>query len=260
MALTLNQINNKILAVKKINKITNSIKTISIIKISKLKTMYQINNEYMKELYYFIDKLHSYVNNHNSTSKRKLFIVFVSEGGLTGGYNKKCLNLLQKHYNQNDEIIVFGKKGFKKINLKSQLAEIDYDNNLLEDLEKISHQIISKYFNNEIGEVITIHNKLSEKTATLTKILPLSLPKIDKPNKFINISIDEEELNILLNFYITNVLNTILLEAQLSENISKRDLMITSNDNISNIINELSLMKNKKRQEMITNSLLTIVQ
>jgi len=260
MSLTLNQINNKITAIKKINKITNSIKTISVIKISKLKALYEINSQYIKELYYFLDKLQGYVNAHTSTSKKKLFVIFVSENGLTGGYNKKCLNLLKKHYSQNDEIIVFGKKGFKKIAYKSQLAEINYDDSVLEDLEKISRQIIHKYFNNEVGEVFTIHNKLSEKTSTLTQILPLSLPKIDKPNKFTNISVNEDETNILLNLYITNVLNTILLEAQLSENISKRDLMISSNDNISNIIDELSLLKNKKRQEKITNSLLTIVQ
>jgi len=260
MSLTLNQINNKIIAVKKINKITNSIKTISIINISKLKSIYQINAEYMKELYYFLDRLQNYMNKYISTSKRKLFIIFVSENGLTGGYNKKCLNLLKKYYSQDDEIIVFGKKGFKKVNYKSQLAEINYDNNVIEDLEKISKQIICKYLNNEIGEIFTIHNKLAEKVSTLTKILPLSIPKIDKQSSFTNISIAEDENVILLNFYITNILNTILLEAQLSENISKRDLMISSNDNISNIINELSLMKNKKRQEIITNSLLTIVQ
>jgi len=259
MAIDLFTITKKIEAIKKINQVTNSVKTISIIKISKLKALLADNKKYMEKLYDYMGVFLHTLELPNITSKKKVLLVFTSEGGMVGGFNNRCIKLFNEYYNTGDDVYVFGKKGYKKMNIKSELISIDEnEDSLINKFNLLAQELIIRLYKREFGSIIAIYNQFEKQNPTTFTLFPINDSiKNFKTQKFTNVHIHEGDDKLLLSLFLTNVINSIYLESSLAENISKRNLMITSNDNIDKMITELVSQKNKRRQEMITASIRT---
>jgi len=217
------------------------------------------NKKYMEKLYEYMAIFLKTLELPVTTSKKKVLLVFTSEGGMVGSFNNKCIKLFNEYYNAGDEVYVFGKKGYKKMKINSELISTNEGEELsINKFNFLSQELMTRLYKKEFGSIIAIYNQFEKQNPTSFTLFPIneSIKNLNT-QKFTNVHIHEGDDKLLLSLYLTNLINSIYLESSLAENISKRNLMITSNDNIDKMILELVSQKNKRRQEMITASIRT---
>jgi F-type H+-transporting ATPase subunit gamma len=201
----------------------------------------------------------------------KIAIVHItSNRGLCGGLNSN-INRLTANFVLERKLpvtmITVGRKGTEfmhrsHMDILAEFTDIS-DRPSATETRPVSQIIINDYINGLFDEVYLAYNKF-ENTFTqkpsidlLLPIVPASIPK-EQTTEYIYEPDPKEVLGGLLPRFIEMKVYQSILEAIASEHSARMIAMRNATENANELIDNLTLMLNKARQEMITTELLDI--
>lgn len=272
-------VSKKIKSVTNVKKITKAMQMVSAVKMRRAQQIALEGKPYQEFLRQAIERLASGIStkdsvllNESTTTKRNLVIVFTAQKGLCGSFNMNVMRFLIKQITLGDtDFITIGKKGAE---ILSQLrAKVLADFSGLEDSDSISAVFdlaLSEYTKGSYKSVSVAYNKFVNtlrSDPTYEKILPFSAETLEKQEVKSNvgqggymIEPDSSEIvDALLKSYIESSLRFALLQSYAGEHSARMIAMKNATDNATDVILNLTSLKNKLRQQSITNELLDMI-
>ena len=275
MALSMRSVKLKINATKKTAQIT---KAMNMISASKLKT----SEKSIREFQPFITKIQEIIANimvdkislqdvnnvllKPRPIKKICFIAISSDKGLSGAFNINVLKeLTQKIKEVSPDIsytvLPLGLKAYYYCKRKNYPIYLDKITNVRDDVEfeemmSVIRDVVKGFMQEDFDEVDVIynhyHNNLIQEVQT-TKLLPIV--EFGKPTVVKNYEFDgniEEMLKTILPIYVENLMYGFVLDSKASEHASRMNAMKKATDNASEIVDKLTLLYNRARQQAIT--------
>jgi F-type H+-transporting ATPase subunit gamma len=211
---------------------------------------------------------------HPLLEKRKINKIAVvhitSDRGLCGGLNANMNRLTARFMLEQNvpiTLITVGRKGRdfmyrQQRDVRAEFTKINDRPSMLETLP-ISHIIIDDYSTGYIDQVYLAYTRFVTtmvQNPTLELLLPIEpaiIPKTET-KEFIYEPDPVFVLNELLPRFVEMRVYHAILEAIASEQSARMVAMRSATDNANDVIEELTLILNKARQEMITKELLDI--
>lgn len=284
---SLREVKSKIHSVKSTQQITSAMQMVATVKLQRAQRI-------IKRFFPYQQKINELLMNFLNTEedeeksqsvfeekrevKKVAIVVFSSNMSLCGSFNA---NVIKEFIATTNEYEHLGKENLliyavgKKIAQAVKVIDLDakdmYDDLAnkpnYEDTVKIANELMEMFEKKQIDEVIVIYHHFKSKGSqilTRKSILPLTLDK-DKvkesvfPIKYIVEPDKETILSELIPIVIRLTVYNALLESHTSEHAARSIAMQTATDNADDLLEDLSLLYNKSRQESITNELLDII-
>ncbi len=261
---SLRQLKEKKQSVNSINKITSAMQMISIAKSKVAVNALNQSKNYQHELEQIIESIFSNIKLKDKYEKTT-WILITSDFGLVGGYNGNINRLFHGQYKEGDKVIVFGNKG-KSLNNSRIEKDIEYYSITEIKTENKLDLILAKIVNDYTEEKrnIKVAYTKYENQISFTPSIKQILPVVIKPqeNKVMNqIEFEpnaESIMQEILGIYLYSTLIYHYKEANASENTSRRVAMENATNNSDEILKNLQIEFNKKRQAKITQELIEI--
>lgn len=275
--LTLRQIKRKIRSAQKTRQITRTMQMVAASRVKKAEGRLYQARPYAKkldELLLRLSQTGQYPHPFFETREIKNtgLIIVTSDRGLCGSYNANIIFKAEsflRNLKNNAKIFLIGKKGFdyfKKRNWEILDKITDLGGQLnYKRVEEITNQITGYYLSGVVDEVYlaytTFYSALSYKPS-IVKFLNIEGSKESGGNKGLEYIFEpgaEEIFEKLLPKYVISKIYISLAEAFTSENSSRMMAMSLATDNAEEMIDRLTLVRNKARQAAITKEITEIV-
>lgn len=286
---SLREIKSKIHSVKSTQQITSAMQMVATVKLQKAQRIIARFFPYQEKISALLNNfLKSEEDEEKATSiyedkrdvKRVAIVAFSSNMSLCGSFNanvaKQLTETLKQHENLGKENILLypiGKKIAQTAKKLGYVPKAKYDeianNPNYEEAIKIADELMSLFSKGDIDKVVVIYHHFKSKGSqvlTQTDMLPLSFDKLkkkeNKQETYIKYIVEPDKKTILeelipkvirIQFY------TYLLQSHTSEHAARSLAMQGATDNADDLLEELSLVYNKSRQQSITNELLDII-
>ena len=202
---------------------------------------------------------------------KSIGILFITpDRGLTGGLNSNLVRALDDFIVKQDvpvKIIGVGKKGIaysrrNNLELLGDFSGIG-DRPQSKDTIKVANLLIDKFNAGNVDSFFVGYSQFINTTLQkpiITRLLPIEPDQLNSSNKeYIYEPTAGELLSNLLPRYVQTLVHHSILEANASEQSARMVAMNQATDNANDMVDNLTLLMNKKRQESITNELLDIV-
>ena len=285
MAVSLNDIKNKIASTKNTSQITNAMQMVSAAKLGRSEEAarnFQVYAQKVRKL--LTDILHGNGSGGSTNPmlisrpvKKTGYIVITSDRGLVGGYNASILKAvmeLKEEYHPDGkdfEIICIGGMGadFFKARGIQPIYELRglADQPSFDEVRKIISKTIEMYQNELFDELYVCYNH-HVNTLTSQMRVEQMLPIVDlDPNEadeeysltFELETSRDEILEQLLPQYAESMIYGAIIDAKTAENAAGMTAMQTATDNAKKVINDLTIQYNRARQAAITQEITEIV-
>lgn len=202
--------------------------------------------------------------------RRVGLVVVTSDRGLCGAYNTNIIAQAEAFLSRDGRVpvglILIGKKGYDYFRKRKwEILDSHLDMAGKPDFGRISEvtrKLIDHYLTRKVDEIhllysayrsaLSIRPVLQRFLSVEIKPQPQEIPYILEPNL-------PEVLSGFLPQYVTSKMFITLLEAFTAENSARMVAMKTATDNAGEMIDRLTLMRNKARQAAITKEILEIV-
>lgn len=217
------------------------------------------------------DKRHPLLGRGNPEGS-KLYVLISTNKGLCGGLNTSLFRYLMTIVNKDDkmEYVALGKKGSSFIARWGKILIADFSDNLPfpVNVPSLTNLIIEGFTGGKFKEVILVYNNFIsalKQQPVDKKILPIeSFEKAEKEeiasfNEFVLEPDAQTILESLLPHYLENQVRTAIYEAEASEHSARMIAMKNATDAALDLIDDLTLVYNKARQEKITYEIADIV-
>ena len=211
--------------------------------------------------------------------ERVAIIAFSSNSSLCGAFNAnvahKLLEMVEKYKGlPSENILVYpiGRKIADAARKNGLSIQGDYDSLAdkpsFAETSSIAYNLMRQFSEKEIDKVeILYHHLKSTSTQVLVEepFLPISLEKMNSNSlneemaDYIVEPSSEELISTLVPQAIALKLYTSLLDSNASEHAARMLAMQIATDNANDLLQELTLLYNKSRQQAITNELLDII-
>ncbi|QQS38439.1 ATP synthase F1 subunit gamma [Candidatus Woesebacteria bacterium] len=284
---TLREIKQRIGSVKNISQVTNAMQLVAASRMKKTQDNAARGKLYANKLYDVMLNLskdatsvtNPFIDIKYSDSTNVMFIVFSTQRGLAGGLPSNLLKLAvkktQDYENKGKKVqfVTIGKKLRDQLLSRGLNVVADFsdmpETPTTSDIQPITRLITQSYLAKEVGEIIILYadfiNSMIQEAKTL-KLLPLEISDFESQeltNKTIPSGVlfepDEETiLQTLVPTYIETQLFQKRLETVASEYSSRMMAMRAATDNAKEIMGDLQIEFNKKRQAAITQELAEI--
>lgn len=272
---TLRDTNRKIQSIGNIQKITQTMEFVAASHLRKAQMKAESASLYASKLQEMLDCLIPATKDipHPLLFPRlikKIGIVLIaSDRGLCGGYNQNIFNaaekFLQKYQTDQVTLIPVGRKpndyfANKKWRLSFKIKEwggkITYP-----QIEELTKNLIDFYLKEQLDEIYLIYThfiNLSTREIRIEKFLPIEV----KNMPYQNYLFEPDPFTILeemLSRYFTMKLASALNEAYISELAARIASMRSATKNAEELLEKLSLTRNKVRQSGITKEIIEII-
>lgn len=204
--------------------------------------------------------------------KRRLFIVIAGDRGLAGGFNSNILKAAVAEHKDDKEkpaIIAIGRKAVEFFEKRGYEIAGRYpgfaERAKTADCADIAEIAIQMYKNGEVDEIRLFYTAFVSplvQNPENIKLLPLSdlggapaengVPLYCDPSP-------EAVFNRIVPKFIMSLVGCAVTESYASEQGARRTAMESATDNADQMIDSLSLVYNRARQEKITNEITEIV-
>lgn len=285
MAVSLNDIKNKIASTKNTSQITNAMQMVSAAKLGKSEEAaknFQIYASKVRKL--LTDLLHGHeVQNSkyhpmliSRPVKKTAYIVITSDRGLVGGYNatilKSMMELFAEYHDKDDFVIIsiggmgsdfFRARGLQPIYELRGLA----DQPSFDEVRKIIGRTVEMYQNELFDELYVCYNHHVNSLTSQMRVEQM-LPIVDlDPNEadedyVLNLELESSRdviLDQLLPQFAESMIYGAIIDAKTAENAAGMTAMQTATDNAKKVINDLTIQYNRARQAAITQEITEIV-
>ena len=281
---SLREIKTKISSVKSTQQITSAMRMVSTVKLARAQRITERFRPYQEKV---SELLSNFLSTEETVSsefeekrevKKVAIVVFAGNMSLCGAFNSnvikefedttKKLSHLPK---ENIRVYAIGKKivqAVKKLDFEAYFQSDELANNpTYEESVEIAEDLMKQFTDKEIDKVIVIYHHFRSKGSqilTTETFLPFSFDdlKKEKDNEYIDYIVEpnkETILSELIPQVVKLKLYSYLLESHASEHAARSIAMQAATDNADDLLEELSLVYNKSRQQSITNELLDII-
>ena len=203
--------------------------------------------------------------------KRVEVVLITPDRGLTGGLNSninRAAGQFLAPYGENARVIAVGKKGRDfmvryGLNVRAVFTDISDRPSIL-DVSPVARLAVESYESGEVDAVYVAYAKFVNTTsqqAAIEQILPVRPAELSASEQvgYIFEPHSEDVLSHLMPRYMEIQIFHALLEGIASEQSARMVAMRSATDNANAMIEDLTLVMNKARQESITTELLDIV-
>lgn len=236
--------------------------------------------EGVRPIYYELKHLVEDVGNHKDAKthvfykerkvKNSLYIILTSDRGLSGSYNANILAKAKEHMatnNKNEKILIVGSKGYEYLkrrnkNIIRSLIDIA-DAQVYYSTESIANWVIDLYLSGEVEEVFIAYTHFEtvlNYVPYVEKILPIFS---DNKEGIENDKIYEPDVHSYIDHLVPLYLHMNLFrafsESHTSEQAARMVNMDAAGKNAEDMLEDLTLLYNRKRQADITQELSEIV-
>lgn len=280
---SLKEVKGRIATVNSTRKITSAMKMVASAKLHKAQGAITNMLPYEERLHHLLtnfltggDILSPYVTRREV--KRMALVVFSSNSSLCGGFNanviKHANQLLDKYrYLGKEQLLIYpiGKKVADALQKQGYKIQGDFqemaDHPSFAEAASLAQKLMDMFAKGEVDQVEILYNHFkSTASQILTHEVYLPIPLQQKKENISKEEVDyilepsrEELLTLLLPKVLRMKLYTVLLDSNASEHAARTMAMQIATDNADDLLQELTLMYNKTRQQAITNELLDIV-
>ena len=286
MAVSLNDIKNKIASTKNTSQITNAMQMVSAAKSGKSEEAaknFQVYAQKVRKL--VTDMLHGHeaenARHHSMLIsrpvKKSAYIVITSDRGLVGGYNAtilKALMELKAEYHptgEDFEVICIGSVGADFFRARGIQPVYELrglaDQPSFDEVRKIISKTIEMYQNELFDELYVCYNHHVNSLTSQMRVEQM-LPIIDlDPNEAdedytLNLELESSRdsiLDQLLPQFAESMIYGAIIDAKTAENAAGMTAMQTATDNAKKVISDLTIQYNRARQAAITQEITEIV-
>ena len=191
--------------------------------------------------------------------------------GLTGGLNTNINRVGGRFILEQDgqaSVIAVGKKGrdfMVRYDRQVRAVFTDLgDRPSLTDVTPIAHLVIDHYVRQQVDAVYMVYARFVNTTVQRPVVEPLIpvVPAELRPQEAVGYIYEPDSLSVLsalLRRFIEMQLYHAVLEAAASEQSARMVAMRNATDNANDMVDDLTLVMNKVRQETVTKDLLDIV-
>ncbi len=281
---SLKEVKGRIASVKSTQKITSAMKMVASAKLRKAQSQIENFLPYENCLMEILNSFLSAEADFSSSLSEErpvngvAIVAVSSNSSLCGAFNSNVYNLLKatlKKYEHLDSqhiyICTVGKKiedalVKEKMRVYGNLSELVEHPNF-EDSKTIADRLIQAFLDKRIDRVELIYNHFkstSVQVLTNEQFLPVILKK--EENTMSTPAIDyliEPDKKTIMESLIPKSLRTkiysIILDSAAAEQAARTVAMQIATDNASDILDELTILYNKQRQQTITSELLDII-
>lgn len=200
---------------------------------------------------------------------KRLYVIVAGDRGLAGGYNSNVFKLVAEHAEGNPfRVLPIGKKALERYSRNPgcvvsdayPVAEVVTVGNAFH----MAETVLDGYNKGEFGQVYLVYTRFDSmltQTASLTQLLPLTVPQKGEVN--VGQVLVEQEPEEILKAVLPNVVAGSIFSAVrasfASEQAARRAAMDSATKNAGDMIEDLSLKYNRARQGAITQELTEIV-
>lgn len=274
------EVRKKIKTIGNVKKITNAMQMVSAVKMRKAQQVALTGRPYRAVLSNMIARIvktsgsaessNTLISGLAKKNGKSLYIVISSNKGLAGSFHYSLL----KHVYSNVDLdkstfVVIGKKAIDFLNSigANILADFSTSTSFADDASSMFTLAKSEFEAGNVEKVYVVYNSfVSSFTSapTIKLLLPVSqidisaLEQTDTTNYLIEPS-SEEVLGPLLNDFLTEEVRSAVLDSQASEHSARMLAMKNATDSASDIITNLTLLRNRIRQSSITGELLDMI-
>lgn len=279
---SLKEIKTRIHSVKSTQKITSAMKMVSSAKLRKAQKT-------IENLLPYEARLNRVLNNFLSSDedagsvyaekrelKRVAIVVFSSNSSLCGGFNANVAKRLTQKIDLyrslgHENILVYpvGKKVAKVCRKLGYEPQGDFEQmadkpNYPAALE-FADQVMQLFSSKDVDKVDLVYHHFKNKSSQVLTdevFLPIPLSTPEKGTVALNYIVEPNHAAImdeLIPMVLRLKIYTALLDSNASEHAARTMAMQIATDNAEDILQELSLLYNKSRQQAITNELLDIL-
>ena len=274
--LTLRELRKRIRGTQKTQQITKTMQMVAASRLKKSEEKFRQSKPFSEKMEMILSHLQQFSEDfsHPFFEAREVktvaLVVVTSDRGLCGSYNANVIahaeEFLRGRSPQTVKLALIGKKGndyFKKREWPILFKYLDIAGKPdFHKISEITHQLTKAYLTGEADEVHLIYTRY----LSVTTIRPVSV-------KFLNLQPEgaakrvetilepslREILDRFLPEYIASKMYISLVGAFTAENSARMVAMKTATDNAKEMIDRLTLMRNKARQAAITKEILEIV-
>ncbi len=286
---SLKEVKGRIATVNNTRKITSAMKMVASAKLHKaqaaITNMLPYEQRMQQLLNHFLTSNEQFNSSYavNREVKRVALVVFSSNASLCGGFNANVIkqaNRLLESYKElgKENILIYpvGKKIAEAMTKQGFIIKGDFqhlaDKPSFAESSVLAETLMNLYAKGEVDKVEILYNHFkSTATQILTHevYLPISLSALTLDTKEAdNVHTDVDYIieptpaqliPLLVPKVLRMKLYTVLLDSNASEHAARTMAMQIATDNADDLLQELTLMYNKTRQQAITSELLDIV-
>ncbi len=273
---TLREIRKRLHSIKSIQQLTRAMEMVAASRLHHAHAKAKQAQPYISKIKEISEQLSSILTDftHPFFEQREIkkvgLVVITSDMGLCGAYNKDVLaaaNHFLKKYDSNQvELILVGRKGINYYNRRQKHIRFQ----MLEGGEKMTflrvrtfaNQLVNWFLNRELDEiwfVYTHYDSMISRKVVTKKFLNIGKPT-EKPapkDYLFEPSLAEVYSEILSRYCLTFV-QTVFKEAYASELAARIFAMKAASTNADDMIQKLTLVRNKVRQAGITKEMIEI--
>lgn len=280
---SLKEIKGRIASVQSTLKITSAMKMVSSAKLHKVQGAAASFAEYESRLSAMVATLRSVsevqspLMAEHTAPKRAILVALASDTSLCGGFNNSAIKTLHEAVNrlteagfEQVEVIPIGEKMAAAVaksgyavcaEFATSIGDYDYAH-----VAELTEWLMSEYIAERIDcvEVAYHHfHSMGRQVARVDRVLPLASEQLQTGEQTAEIEYifepsTEELLASLVPYAVKTQMYEIVLDNTTSEHAARTVAMQTASDNANDLLEELRLTYNKRRQQAITDELADI--
>lgn len=271
----LRDIRRRLRSVENIKKITDAMERVAAALLRRAQAKAEESRPYVVKMKEILEHLSTSDSSHPLFEQRHVkkigLIIVGSDRGLSGSYNSNIFSsadkFLKKYQTNQIDLILFGKKAVefyrnKQWNISHQ--HINWGGKItLNDITSFTNQSVDWFLTGKYDEIWLLYTRyitIMKKEVIIEKFLNIGKPEAaeKKAANYIFEPDPEEIYAEILPRYCITKLQTAFNEAYASELASRIVAMQTASKNSENMIENLTLVRNKVRQEGITKEIIEI--
>ncbi|MGK5595622.1 MAG: ATP synthase F1 subunit gamma [Parachlamydiaceae bacterium] len=278
----LRDIRQRLRSVENIKKITDTMERVAAARLKYAQIQAEQSRPYITKLKNILEQVSATGVSHPLFEPRKQvkktgLVIFSSEKGLSGSYNAHIFSaadrFLKKYEKEQIELILLGRKAIDYYRRKDWVIR-EERTHLVEhrDLQKIKHfsdHLVHWFCSGALDEIWLVYShyiSVMKRKIVVEKFLnigPNHIQEVDTAmqQEAFHYLFEPSPLKILsaiLPRYCFTRIETALYEAYASELAARIIAMQTASKNSKDMINQLTLIKNKTRQQNITREMIEI--
>lgn len=286
---TLREIRRRIRSVRNLSQVTRALEAVSASKVQKAQAAVQATRPYAHRAWEVILNLSGLCGapihpllTYRVPVRSVLIVVFASDRGLCGAYNHNIVQVATDYARRlrvPARYIAVGRRGRDilwrmRADLVAEFHNLPAVPGFLE-VSPIARTAIEEFLEGRVDEIFLAYTdfiNLLRQRSVIRRLLPLSPCDIEAqavseyvvdmqpvgPAEYIYEPSREAILNTVLPRFIELQVYQAALEASASEHAARRMAMRNATDNAEDLLRDLTLMRNKARQQSITSELLDI--
>jgi F-type H+-transporting ATPase subunit gamma len=276
-------LNKRIRSVKSTQQITKAMKMVAAAKLNRSQSRMLAARPYAHKLTALVQQLAGAVQDSHPLFDvrdihRRLFVVVTSDKGLCGSYNINILKLAQRAVDESrdagveTELITVGKKAGDFFSKRGYTVRRRHDHFNGEATaqrgQMLGDELVGLFVDGTVDEIRLVyaefHSTMIQRPGDQC-LLPIAADAIATKAEhggavdYIWEPDQQSLLATLLPLYLRNRVFVMLLEAFTSEHAARMTSMTAATDNAAELIDNLTLRRNRERQSAITAELLDIV-